>query len=90
MAKRALGKGNCPYFECDVDCIIECTCAGVTCPTCGAQAYCASECDCCIYFKTIGDRYECGCDERIDDLMEIIEERLEQVREDVINKNENI
>lgn len=88
MAKRALGKGNCPYFECDADFIISCTREGCACPGCGAQAYCAGECDCCVYLKTIGDRYECNCSERINDLMEIIEERLEQLREDVTNKNE--
>lgn len=88
MAKRALGKGNCPYFECHSDCHKECLSEGTDCPAIGSQAYCAGECDCCIYLKTIGDRYECGCDERIDDLIEIVEERLEQLKEDVINKNE--
>ena len=83
MAKRALGRGNCAYFECHPVCHHECLSEGTSCPACGAQAYCAGECDCCIYLKTIGDRYECGCDERIDDLMDIVTERLEQLREDV-------
>ena len=81
MPKRINGRGNCAYFECHPACHAECMSEGTNCPACGAHAYCAGDCDNCLYLKTVGDTYECGSEERINDLYEECMEKLKKYKE---------